>query len=273
VSSEPVAVEPVAVEPVAVEPVAQTLTSTDLPPARCPEPVRYPVMVQHWADVVFLHWRYPVEAVQQLLPPGVTVDTFDGSAWVGLIPFHMEGLGVPGLAPLPIVGRFPEINVRTYVRAGNRRGVWFFSLDVDRLLPTLVARGAYRIPYCSGRAAHSRAGHLITSRVDRRWPRSRTDRPASTRIAVETGDLLATPGPLEQFLTSRWGLISASTSGGLRYAPVDHPVWPLHSATLLHLDDQLVTAAGLPEPEGDPQVMWSPGVDVRVGRPRRCLPG
>ncbi|MGA0036041.1 MAG: YqjF family protein, partial [Ilumatobacteraceae bacterium] len=135
--------------------------------------VKKAVMVQHWTDIVFCHWRYDPAVVQQLLPAGVEVDTFDGSAWVGLIPFHMDGLGFPGLAPLPYVGSFPEVNVRTYVRAGNRRGVWFMSLDIDRWLPALVARLGYRIPYCVGDVRHVRIGDRVMSSVQRKWPSTR----------------------------------------------------------------------------------------------------
>ena len=225
-------------------------------------------MTQHWADLVFLHWHYEPDVVQRRLPPGVTVDVHDGSAWVALVPFRMERLGLPGLAPLPFVGTFPEINVRTYVRAGGRRGVWFFSLDVDLLLPTVVARTAYHLPYCYGRADHVRVGDIVATRVDRWWPRPVHG--ATAEIAVRTGEALE-PDELVQFLTNRWGLISASRGGRLRYAPVDHPPWPLHHAEVLHLDEHLVAATGLPAPSHAPHVMWSPGVDVRVGRPTRAM--
>ena len=96
----------------------------DALPPRFAEPVRRPVMTQFWADLVFLHWRYDVDVVQRLLPPGVLVDAHDGSAWVALVPFRMERLGLPGVGPLPLVSQVPEVNVRTYVRsgAGRRRG-------------------------------------------------------------------------------------------------------------------------------------------------------
>ena len=110
-------------------------------------------MRQRWTDLVFVHWRYRPEAVQHLLPDGLTVDTFDGSAWVGLIPFTMREVSVAGTGELPHVGRFPEVNVRTYVRRGSRVGVWFFSLDIDRYLPAVTARVAYRLPYCVGNTA------------------------------------------------------------------------------------------------------------------------
>jgi uncharacterized protein YqjF (DUF2071 family) len=106
---------------------------------------------------------------------------------------------------------------------------------------------------------------VLSSRVERRWPRA--PRPATTEIAVRTGSPVEPDDPLVRFLTCRWGLISASRSGRLRYAAVDHGPWPVHHGELLHLDDHLVTAAGLPAPTGDPHVLWSPGVDVRIGLP------
>jgi len=235
---------------------------SEIPPSVAPAIAR-PVMTQFWADLVFLHWRYRIEDVQRLLPDGVHVDAHDGSAWVALVPFRMERLGVPGGGPLPGVSTFPEVNVRTYVRSGDRRGVWFFSLDIDRLLPTAVARVGYRLPYCWGAADHVRAGDHLVTRVVRRWPRSPA---ATTEIVVRAGERFEATD-LERFLTNRWGLI-AGRAHKLRFAPVDHPVWPLHRAELVHLDDSLIEAAGLPAPAGDPHVMWSPGVDVRVGLPR-----
>lgn len=225
-------------------------------------------MVQRWADVVFLHWSFPPDVVQRQLPAGVRVDTFADAAWVGLVPFAMEGLGVPGLAPLPFVGSFPEVNVRTYVRAGGHRGVWFFSLDVNRILPVVVARATYHLPYCFARANHERVGNVVTSGVDRRWPGPT----ATTHVAVRTGRRVEPGDRFVEFLTARWGLVSATRRGRLRYAPIDHPEWPLHDAELLGLDDRLVAAAGLPSPTESPHVLWSPGVDVRVGRPRRLPP-
>lgn len=241
----------------------------DVAAPRPSEPIRRPLMVQRWTDVVFLHWAYEPYVVQRLLPDGVTVDVHDGKAWVGLVPFAMEGLGFPGLAPLPLVGSFPEVNVRTYVRAAGRRGVWFFSLDVDRMLPTLVARSAYHLSYCAGRVTHERHHDVITSRVERRWPRPVV--PATTSVTVRGGPPIA-PSAHADFLTSRWGLVSATRRGWLRHAPVWHPPWPLRHAEVLDLDDHLVVASGLPAPTGQPHVLWSPGVDVRIGRPRRLLP-
>ena len=230
----------------------------------CPDPVKRAVMVQQWRDLAYVHWRYPVDEVQALLPPGLEVDVHDGSAWIGLIPFSMRNIGLPRLPPVPYLGSFPEVNVRTYVRCNGRPGVWFFSLDVNRFLPALVARTTYLLPYCWGSARHRLEGDSLTTQVVRRWPSQ-----ASTHISISIGDEIEQPDETAVFLSARWGLYSKGFRGSLRYAPVDHEKWSLYSAQLLELDDSLVTAAGLSTPQGEPHVMFSPGVSVRVGLPHR----
>lgn len=221
-------------------------------------------MRQEWRDLAYVHWRYEPEVVQALLPPALTVDTFDGSAWVGLIPFSMRDIGLPHGPAMPYFGSFPEINVRTYVIRNGRPGVWFFSLDVNRFLPAVVARLTYRLPYCWGRASHVVSDGVWTTHVKRRWPQAAPD----TTIEIRPGDPIE-PDDLDHFLTARWGLYSA-TRRGVRYAPVDHEPWPLRSAMVVRADTGLIEAAGLPRPTGDPHARCSPGVAVRIGRPRRA---
>lgn len=230
----------------------------------CPDPVRRAIMVQQWRDLAYIHWRYPKDEVQKLLPQGVEVDCFDGSAWVGLIPFSMRNIGLPRTPGIPYLGSFPEVNVRTYVRRHGVPGVWFFSLDVNRLLPAVVARTTYFLPYCWGSARHELVGNVLTTHVRRRWP-SR----ASTSISIRVSDAIAEPDDLSIFLSARWGLYSKGVRGHVRYAPVDHERWPLHHAELLSIDDGLVHAAGLSQPVGEPHVMFSPGVSVRIGLPHK----
>ena len=231
----------------------------------CPQPVRRAVMKQKWLDLAYLHWRCDPAAVARLLPDGLDVDTFDGEAWVGLVPFSMRGIGVPGLPAVPWLGSFPEINVRTYVIRNGVPGVWFHSLDVNRFLPALVARATYRLPYCWGGASNRLEGSTLSSSARRRWPGSGP----STELRVRVGDVITEQSPLEVFLTARWGLYSRGVGGRLMYAPVDHPRWVLHRAVAEHVDDSLIAAAGLPAPTGEPHCMFSPGVPVRIGMPRR----
>ena len=105
------------------------------------------VMLQTWETLAFLHWDYDPGDVQRLLPAGLDVDTADGRAWVGLIPFRLT-IRAPGLPPVPWVSRFSEINVRTYVRGPDgRAGIFFFSLEASRLGAVVAARWWYQLPY------------------------------------------------------------------------------------------------------------------------------
>jgi uncharacterized protein YqjF (DUF2071 family) len=176
----------------------------------------------------------------------------------------MRNIGLPRLPSVPYFGSFPEVNVRTYVKCNGVPGVWFFSLDVNRFLPALVARTTYLLPYCWGSASNHRDGDMIESHVHRRWPSG-----ASTSLRLTIGEQIKEPDDLSVFLSARWGLYSKGFRNGVRYAPVDHEKWPLYSAELMSLNDTLVVASGLSAPQGAPHVMFSPGVSVRVGLPRR----
>ena len=219
-------------------------------------------MTQQWQDLLFAHWAYEPEVVQRLLPSGVELDTFEGKAYVGLVPFNMRNLRLRGLPAIPTTSNFAEVNVRTYVTSRGRSAVWFFSLDTQKLLPTLVARTAFKLPYCYGTTSvtltGTSEGAILTSNVSRKWPHH-----SSSALAVRIGESVQ-PGPLENFLTSRWGLVSSSRGDRLWYGAVEHEPWPLHRAELLHLDDNLVTAAGLPRPQGEPHLLFSPGVHTTI---------
>jgi len=243
------------------------VTTDTVDPTVCPAPVRRPVMTQEWRDLASVHFPYPPDVVARVLPPGLEVDTFADRAWVGILPFSMRRIAAPGLPPVPWLGSFAEVNVRTYVVRDGVPGVWFCSLDVDRLLPAVVARLTYRIPYCWGRTTHVRTGDRLETRVDRRWPGGDA---ARARLEVRMGAPLSEPSDLDVVLSARWGLFSTAPRHRLRYAPVDHPPWPLRAATLERCDETLIRAAGFPDPTGEPHVLASDGVPVRIGLPRRA---
>jgi hypothetical protein len=244
----------------------------------CIRPVEHPIMLQGWNDLAPIHWRYEPAAVQALLPDGFRVDTFDGSAWVGVLPFHMRRVRFPHLPAFGPLSTFPETNVRTYlIDPAGRRAVWFCSLDITRLVTAVVARVTYRLPYCWSQMSIDRSGgdavkpgDTVSYRSRRRWPAGVDASHPTTDITVRAGEPIDPDDvtDLEHFLSARWAL--GTTFGKqLMWADVDHPPWPLHRAELLSLDETLVTAAGLPAPTGDPTVLWSPGVDVRIALPAR----
>ena len=233
----------------------------------CDTPVQRAAMVHWWDELTFLHWRFEPGAVQRLLPAGLTVETIDGSAWVGLVPFFLR-VGLPGVPSVPWLSRFAETNVRTYVRSRDgARGIWFFSLDAARLGAVLVARTTYRLPYFWSKMSIEHSPSTISYRCRRRWPGPRGARSEAVieiGVRFETDELTE----LDHFLTARWALFSAPRSG-LRHALASHHPWPLHRARVVRLHDELVEAAGLPEPAGEPIVHYSPTVEVRIGWPSK----
>lgn len=226
-------------------------------------PVRWPLLTQQWLDLTFLHWPADPATVAPLLPPGTRPDLYDGGCYVGLIAFRMHRVGWLGLPGLPYLGSFAETNVRLYsVGPDGRRGVVFRSLDAARLLPVLVARTAFRLPYQWSLMRVRKDGDVISYASKRRWPRPGP----RLRLRVRIGEPVAGPSALEQFLTARWGLHATWYGGRTIYLPNEHPRWPLRRATLLHLEENLIEAAGLPPPRSGPvSVLYSPGVPVRLG--------
>lgn len=223
------------------------------------------LMNQSWCDLVFLHWRVPLAQARALVPAGTEPDVFDGDAWVGLIPFRLLDAGPGRLPGVPWAGSFAETNVRTYsVDGQGRRGVAFCSLEAQRLPVVLAARAVFGLPYTWARMTARRDDDTLTYSTARRWPGPRG---AGGTVSVRLGAPLP-PDPLADFLTARWGL-HTRVGGRLRYVPNTHETWPLHRADLLHLDDSLVAAAGLPGLTDRPpdSVLASPGVTTRFGLP------
>ena len=245
-------------EPAAAEPVT----------AQAARPVRRPLLTQHWLDLTFLHWPVEPADVAPLLPAGTRPDQFGGTSYVGLIAFRMHRIGWLGLPGLPYLGSFPETNVRLYsVDRDGHRGVVFRSLEASRLVPVLVARWAFRLPYVWARMAVHCRDDTLTYTSQRRWPGPHW---ATSRLTVRVGDPVPEPTDLELFMTARWGVHVTWHAGQLRYLPNEHPRWPLYRAQLLDLDENLIRAAGLPAPAGAPvSVLYSPGVPVRFGIPGR----
>jgi len=230
-----------------------------------------PSMRHIWASLSFLHWPYDPEALQRLLPPGLVADTHDGRAYVGLILFHLT-VRPAWSPPLPWLCSFAETNVRTYVRGPTGQpGILFLSLDAARLGAVAVARAsAWRLPYHWAAMRIRRDGDLVTYASRRRWPGSSD---ASSRVVLRVGrpyrpQELTT---LDRFLTARWCFYSRSPRGLARTA-AHHPAWRLARGTALQVQDRLIAATGLRQPDGEPLVHWAGRTDALIGRPRLDQP-
>lgn len=225
------------------------------------------VLRQRWSDLVFMHWRADPSEIAPLMPVGIVPDVFDGSTWVGLIPFRMSQTRIGGLLPVPYFGDFVEINVRLYgVDRLGRRGVVFLSLEASRFAAVVGARVAFSLPYMWASASVSRAADVIHYRSRRILPnRPTTEISVCVTSAAVEGDALA------DFLTARFWLFETRL-GSTIAMPNDHERWPLMRAEVLSLRDELIAASGVSSiarrmPES---VLFSPGVTTFFGAPERA---
>ncbi|WP_407665331.1 YqjF family protein [Mycolicibacterium stellerae] len=240
------------------------MTSLTGYPVTAPPLARPVFFQQFWADLTFVHWPVRPEDVADLLPPGTRPDLFDGQTYAGLIPFTMRATAVGTALPVPYFGTFHETNVRLYsIDDAGRHGVVFRSLETARLAVVPVMRATLGVPYTWSRMRIDRSGDHIRYDSQRRWPR----RGLRSELMVRIGEVVE-PTPLEIWLTARWGAHTRK-AGRTWWVPNEHGPWPLRSAEVIGVDDDLMAAAGI-EVAGDRlRALFSPGVQARFGRPAK----
>ncbi|NQV24762.1 MAG: DUF2071 domain-containing protein [Rhodopirellula sp.] len=230
---------------------------------------------QIWSDLLFAHWRVPVDLLRPLIPRELEIDTFDGEAWIGLVPFHMSGVRPAWFPAMPFVSEFHETNLRTYVHLNGRDpGVWFISLDAACRPVVEVARWKWHLIYYHARMELLREGNAVrysSQRIDGRSPRQ-----AEVDISVRIGEALnpepgvsAEPGTLEHFLAERYVLYASDHWGRLRRGRVHHSPYPLRSAEIVSCRQTLASAAEVPVSGQPDHALFSEGVTVDIFPLRR----
>jgi uncharacterized protein YqjF (DUF2071 family) len=211
------------------------------------------LMAQTWRDLLFAHWRVPPELLREKLPPALPVDTFDGSAWIGVTPFELSGLRPRGGLPVPFGSRFPELNVRTYTTLDGKPGIFFLSLDAASTAAVIAARRGYRLPYFRAHMAIDRTDGGIRYRSERESP------PAGFQGEYSpTGDVFhATPGSLEYFLAERYCLYTIDEQGNPLRAEIQHPPWPLQAAEATIASNTMTAPWGIQLPAEQPLLHFS----------------
>jgi uncharacterized protein YqjF (DUF2071 family) len=204
----------------------------------------------------------PIEALRRLVPAELEIDTFDGAAYVTLIPFSIED-SRPALVPQGLGMDFYETNVRTYVRKDGTPGIWFFSLDASSRLAVKAARLLLGLPYVDAFIAMEKFDGEISYRLTRRDAQH-----ARHVVRYKPGELLgpSRPGTLEHFLLERYFLYTHH-AGRMWRERVSHQPYPVQRAEILSLHDDLIEAGGLPKPSGEPLVHYASGVDSTIYTP------
>lgn len=240
-----------------------------IPPDRHPTvlPPRPWVMVQRWHQLLFAHWRCPIADLRPLIPEPLEIETYDGSAWVGVIPFYMSGVRMRFTPPVPTAHAFEELNVRTYVTLEGRPGVWFFSLDCASSLAVLGARIGIYLPYYRASMAMARDGHAITYRSER-WPVAGAPAAFAGTYQPAGESFTPAPGTPEHFLTERYCLYSSAGKRIWR-GDIYHPRWNLQAAEARIERNSMIAAAGIRQLGHEPLLHFSSFQDVRFWWPVR----
>lgn len=200
-------------------------------------------MTQTWHDLLFAHWTIDAARLRPLVPAAFDLDLFDDAAWLAIVPFSMTNVAPRGVPSLPWVSEFLELNVRTYVRVGDRPGIYFFSLDAGSALAVQAARTLFNLPY---HPATMHAGQTATGAIEY----------SSSRASAPPGELRATyepsgppfvpvKGSLEHFLTERYCLYNVGRSGAPYRLDIHHPPWTLHKASAWITQNTMADVNGL----------------------------
>ena len=224
-------------------------------------------MRQYWGKLLFMHWAIDAELLRPLIPARLSIDAFDGKAWIGVVPFMMWGIRASFLPAIPGTSAFHELNVRTYVHFNGVPGVWFFSLDAASKLAVWGARTFYHLPYFNAKMSLRQQGNSIEYNSTRRDVRGA---PAQLNAAWTIGEPLAQarPGSLEFFLTERYCLYSDHREQLFR-SRIFHEPWRLRSATLHAYQSTMVRSVGIEEPKGEPRLHYAESIAVNIWPLRR----
>ncbi len=227
------------------------------------------VMRMTWSELLFAHWPVDPKVVSSLLPPGLTLDTRDGQAWIGVVPFLMSNIAPRCCPPIPKLSRFLELNVRTYVTHEGKPGVWFFSLDAENPVAVRVARATFNLPYMDAAMALERDNSATltyrSERTHRGEPPAGFD--ASYQACGET--FHAQPRTLEHWLTARYCLYSANRQNRLFRGEIDHPPWTLSKAVWTVRQNTMGSPYGM-DLTSEPHLLFAHPITVRAWTATRC---
>ena len=225
-------------------------------------------MAQSWHDLLFAHWPIGPALLRPHIPAALQIDTFDGQAWIAVVPFRMSGVRLRATPALPWLSAFPELNVRTYVVADRKPGVWFFSLDAQNPVAVAAARAWFHLPYFRARMHCDDHEGWIHYSSERTHPGAS---PAALQVNYRpVAEIFeANPGKLEHFLIERYCLYAADSHGRISRGEIHHQPWQLQIAEAQFQKNSMTEAAGIALPSQNPLLHFARRQDVVVWSPHR----
>ncbi|PLR95317.1 YqjF family protein [Bacillus sp. T33-2] len=186
------------------------------------------VMTQRWDNVLFLHWPVPAEALINKIPDSLELDLYNGTAWIGIVPFHVKGMRLRAMPPVPMLSSFLELNVRTYVKYKSRTGVYFFSMDADSRLAVMGAKATYNLPYMNAKMSIGREDGLVKF-FSKRQQEGQPDESFDCHYKPVSSIYFSGEGSLDEWLTERYCLWTENGKKLIR-TDIHHKKWRLQKA-------------------------------------------
>ena len=232
-----------------------------------PLPHRPWIMAQSWHDLLFAHWPIDSALLRPHIPTALQIDAFDAQGWIAVVPFRMSGVRLRATPALPWFSAFPELNVRTYVVADGKPGVWFFSLDAQNPVAVAAARAWFHLPYFRARMKcedHNGSIHYSSQRTHPGAP------PGALQVNyLPVAEIFeASPGTLEHFLTERYCLYAADSRGRISRGEIHHQPWQLQIAEAQFQQNSMIECAGIPLPWQNPLLHFARRQDVIAWNPQ-----
>lgn len=218
-------------------------------------------MKMNWHDLLFMHYRVDFQRLRELIPQPLEIDTFDGSAWLGIVPFRMTGVAPRFIPAIPGLSSFPELNVRTYVTLDGKPGVWFFSLEATNRLAVRFARKMFHLPYMDAKIDFCNCENTSNGT----WIKYKCKRTHSGEASAQLNceyrpigsSFLAEKNSLAAFLTSRYCLYSADSFGNIFRGEIDHDPWELREAQAIVTENTMTEGLGIELPTDEPVLHYA----------------
>ncbi len=224
-------------------------------------------MTQTWSQLLFAHWPVRIEVLRPLIPEAFDIDAYDGTGYVGVVPFQMSGVRYRYLPAVPGLSRFPELNVRTYIRprgpGSDKPDVWFFSLEAANRVAVAVARSRFHLPYFNAAMRCDPQGERIAY-ASRRTHRGAREAVFEGSYGPAADVALAEPGTLEHWLTERYALYTVDGRGRPCIGEIHHVPWPLQAGEADIAINTMAAAAGIDLPDTEPLLHFARRIDVAV---------
>lgn len=248
------------------------MTNLQLNPTRpWPVPNRSWIMKQTWNDLLFAHWPIPVDMLHPLIPASLPIDTFEGTAWIAVVPFWMSGVTPRGIPPIPGISTFSEINLRTYVIMDDKPGVYFFSIDANQRFAVEAARIGFHLPYFQARIQK----YVIDDSQKITYHSIRNDKRANSGefhadYWAVSEIFQSFPGSLEHWLTERYCLYGLDNKGNPFRGEINHKPWPLQLAEADISVNTLAASFGIELPNKNPLLHFAKKLEVQIWSTESC---